>query len=141
VGRRHLALDGIRQLLEGCLRVSDHADVEAAQLGARSMVEQKIGGLRNAARQGTALHEADFNLQKFQILFGMKEATRLAKLLRDEKDIADTNARLFAGSATAERLTGQEACILCRLPSTHARRIGRHGSTHTCLVAWSRCAH
>jgi len=69
----------------------------------------KIGGLRNAARQGTALPETDFNLQKFQILFGMKEATRLAKLLRDEKDIAETNAKLFAGSATAERLAGQEA--------------------------------
>ena len=65
--------------------------------------------LRNAARQGTALPESDFNLQKFQILFGMKEATRLAKLLRDEKDIAETNAKLFAGSATAERLAGQEA--------------------------------
>ena len=30
-GRRHLALDGIRQLLERCLRVGDHADVEAAR--------------------------------------------------------------------------------------------------------------
>jgi hypothetical protein len=84
-------------------------ELKAAQLGARSMIDQKIGGLRNAARQGTALPESDFNLQKFQILFGMKEATRLAKLLRDEKDIAETNAKLFAGSATAERLAGQEA--------------------------------
>jgi len=57
-------------------------EIKAAQLGARAMIEQRIGGLRSAARQRTALPEADFNLQKFQILFGMKEATRLAKLLR-----------------------------------------------------------
>ena len=63
-------------------------EIKAAQLGARAMIEQRIGGLRSAARQRTARPEADFNLQKFQILFGTKEATRLAKLLRDEKDIA-----------------------------------------------------
>jgi len=84
-------------------------EIQAAQLGARAMVEQKIGGLRFAARQGTSLPEVDFNMQKFGMLFGTNEAARLANLLRDEKDIAATNSKLFAGSDTAERLAGREA--------------------------------
>jgi len=56
-------------------------------------------------------------MQKFQILFGMKEATRLQKLLRDERDIAETNTKLFAGSATAERQAGQEA-VRVRTPAS-----------------------
>jgi hypothetical protein len=84
-------------------------ELNAARLGARAMIEQKIGGLRNAARQGIALPESDFNFEKFRVLFGDAEAHRLRQLMRDERDIANTNQKLFEGSATAERLVGREA--------------------------------
>lgn len=84
-------------------------EVKAAQEGARLAIDQQINGMRFAAKKGTDIPEIDFNAQKLKLLFNEKEVKQLFKTLKDEKDIADTNTKIWQGSQTQFREGGQRA--------------------------------
>lgn len=84
-------------------------EIAARQFGTRADIDQKINGMRFAARQGTNIPEVEYNRQKLSMLFGKSEADRLVKAMEDQRDMALTNAKLLAGSKTAETLAGQKA--------------------------------
>lgn len=84
-------------------------EIVARRLGTRADIDQKINGMRNAARQGTSITDIEYNRQKLEMLFGKEEAGRLIQLMHDERDIARTNARVVAQSKTAETHAAQEA--------------------------------
>lgn len=84
-------------------------EIEAAREGARLAVDQQINGMRFAAKKGTDIPEIDFNAQKLKLLFNEKEVKSLFKTLKDEKDIADTNTKIWQGSQTQFREGGQRA--------------------------------
>ncbi len=79
------------------------AEKEAIRLGARTAVDNLIGQSKRAASTGSAIPESEFNLAKLKTVLGEKEANRLAKLLKDEIEIAKTNTALLGGSQTEIR--------------------------------------
>lgn len=79
-------------------------ELEAAREGARLAVDQQVNGMRFGAKKGTDIPEVEFNKDKLKLLFGEREVERMSKLLRDEKDIADTNSKLIHNSQTAMRM-------------------------------------
>jgi hypothetical protein len=83
--------------------------LDAARLGALSAIQMKIGSVRNAARAGMDIPEVEFTRDKLGILFGKDKAAKMLQQLRDERDIATTNTKLFGNSETAARLKGEEA--------------------------------
>ncbi|MDO3434537.1 hypothetical protein QWJ46_17825 [Rhizobium sp. CBN3] len=62
---------------------------------------QAIGSVRNAAAKGEAFVDVDFNVARLETLLGKGETQKLVQALKDEQKIAQTNAKLFAGSPTA----------------------------------------
>lgn len=84
-------------------------ELDATKLGALSAIHMKIGSMRNAARAGMDIPESEFIRAKLEVLFGKEKTDSLVKLLRDERDIASTNSKLFQGSQTAARLKGADA--------------------------------
>ena len=84
-------------------------EIAARQLGTRADIDQKINGMRNAARHGTEIPAVEYNAQKLKMLFGEPEAQRLIKVMHDFRDEAITNAKILANSKTAETLAGQKA--------------------------------
>lgn len=87
-------------------------ELNAAREGARSAIDHQINGMRFAARRGTDVPEIEYNRQKLEMLFGKQETDKLVKALKDEKDIAETNARVLHNSKTAETLAGQKAMAI-----------------------------
>lgn len=79
------------------------AELDAAKVGARVAVDQTIRGVRNAAQKGAAIGDVDLNMGRLEVLLGKQEAGKLASILKDEQKIAQTNAKIFAGSQTAPR--------------------------------------
>jgi hypothetical protein len=79
------------------------AEVDAAKVGARVAIDHQINSVRSAAAKGSAVPEVGFNRERLEILLGKKETDKLAQTLADEQKIAQTNAKLFAGSQTAPR--------------------------------------
>lgn len=79
-------------------------ELSAVREGARIAVDQQINGFRNAAAKGEAIPEIEFNKQKLELLFGKEIIDKMAKKLRDERDIASTNVKLVEGSQTAMRM-------------------------------------
>jgi len=78
---------------------------QAAKEGARRAVDMQVRGMRNAVGQkGTEIPQIDFNQDKLSLLFGKKEVEEMAKLLKDERRIAESNNALFKGSQTAMRM-------------------------------------
>lgn len=85
-------------------------EIEAAREGARLAIDQQINGMRNAVGQkGTEIPQVDFNAQKLKLLFNEKEVTALFKKLKDERDITDTNQKIWEGTQTQFRKSGQDA--------------------------------
>lgn len=78
------------------------AEKDAIRLGARTAVDNLIGQSKRAST-GANIAESEFNLDKLKIVLGEKEANRLAKLLKDEIDIAKVNTALLGGSQTEIR--------------------------------------
>jgi hypothetical protein len=83
--------------------------VVARRLGTRADIDQKINGVRAAARNGMNIPDIEYNRQKLTALFGKEETERLVKRMNDARDTALTDAKLIAGSKTAETLAGQKA--------------------------------
>lgn len=79
------------------------AEKEAARQGARVAIDTQINAVRSAAAKGASIPEVGFNRDRLEILLGKKETEKLAQVLQDEQRIAQTNAKLFAGSQTAPR--------------------------------------
>lgn len=82
---------------------ASEAEKEAIRLGARTAVDNMIGQSKRAASTGTGVTESEFNLAKLKTILGDDEANRLAKLLKDEIEIAKTNTALLGGSQTEIR--------------------------------------
>lgn len=102
------------------LSTAKPAELVAAQEGARDAIRQHISSVRNAARRGMDLPEATFTQDKLQLLFGEKQTKSLVRLLRDERDIAETNNRLIHNSKTAETLAGRKAMGVREVTPVHA---------------------
>ncbi|MGO4316717.1 hypothetical protein [Agrobacterium sp. MCAB5] len=79
------------------------AELDAAKTGVRVAVDQTVSSVRNAAAKGQAIADVDFNVARLESLLGKKETSTLVQALKDEQRIAQTNAKLFAGSQTAPR--------------------------------------
>jgi hypothetical protein len=79
------------------------SELEAAKTGVRVAVDQAVSSVRNAAAKGQAIGDVDFNVARLESLLGKKETAALVQALKDEQRIAQTNAKLFAGSQTAPR--------------------------------------
>jgi hypothetical protein len=93
------------------------AELDAAKLGARVAIDGQINSVRSAAAKGAALPEVGFNRERLTALLGKKETDRLASVLEDERKIAETNARLFAGSQTAPRQAVNELTKVSQVDS------------------------
>lgn len=85
------------------------AEREALQTGVRSRVEQQMGSIQNAIRQGRAPTDIPFNREKLAIVFGPDVADELATRYEQLRGQAAThNVAGATGSMTAERLAGQQ---------------------------------
>ncbi len=88
-------------------------ELEAAKLGARQAVEQKMGSIKSSAldpgRSGTDVPQVDFNRRKLELLFGKDATEQMFRHLQDERDIAVSNNRGLANSTTAEATAAQKA--------------------------------
>lgn len=78
-------------------------EIDAAKVGARVAIDNQINSVRSAAAKGAAVPDVGFNRDRLATLLGKNEADKLAQTLKDEQRIAQTNAKLFAGSQTAPR--------------------------------------
>lgn len=94
------------------MRTATPEEIIARRLGTRADIDQKINGMRFAARQGTSITDIEYNRQKLEALFGEKEAKRLIQLMDDERDIARTNTRVTQQSKTAETHAAQRALAI-----------------------------
>lgn len=79
-------------------------ELEAAREGARLAVQHQIAGFKAGARKGQDIVESEFNKDKLSSLFGKEEVDKMAKLLKDERNIAITNSKLIDNSQTAMRM-------------------------------------
>ena len=87
-------------------------ELNAAREGARVAIDTQINGFKHAAKRGTDIGEVEFNRQRIETLFGKAEADKLFKTLKEERAIADTNAKLVQGSQTAMRNSSKAAFAL-----------------------------
>lgn len=94
-------------------------EVVARRLGTRADIDQKINGVRNPALAGTTITKIPYNRQKLEMLFGQDEAGRLIRRMEDASDQAATNAKLIAGSKTAETLAAQKALEVPKVEPFH----------------------
>lgn len=78
-------------------------EIDAAKVGARTVIDNQINTVRSAAAKGAAIDDVGFNKDRLEILLGKPEADKLAQSLADEQKIAKTNYHLFSGSDTATR--------------------------------------
>lgn len=97
------------EALREWMKTATPEEVVAKRLGVRSDIDQKIRGVKNQALAGQNITKIEYNQEKLRTLFGDKEANRLIRVMNDAADEAATNAKLLAGSKTAETLAGREA--------------------------------
>lgn len=90
---------------------NDPLRLQAAQQGARLAFEDAIKRVqsnpRGLAGTGMATNDEGYNLVKARMLFGETQINKMANLLRDERNIADTNQKLIQGSETARRTAAE----------------------------------
>jgi hypothetical protein len=84
-------------------------EVVARRLGTRADIDQKINAVKNPALSGEQITRIPYNREKLRTLFGDQEADRLIRSMEDAHEEALTNAKLLAGSKTAETQAGQRA--------------------------------
>jgi hypothetical protein len=96
-------------------------EIAARQLGTRADIDQKINGMRFAARHGAGIPDVAYNQQKLAMLFGEQPAAKIIQRMNDIRDEAVTNAKLLASSKTAETLAGQNALAV---PKVEPFRLG-----------------
>jgi hypothetical protein len=97
------------EALNEWMKTATPEEVVARRLGTRADIDQKIKSAKNQALAGESITRIEYNQEKLKTLFGDKEAGRLIRVLKDAQDEAATNAKLMAGSKTAETLAGQKA--------------------------------
>ena len=83
-------------------------EVVARRLGTRSDIDQKINAVKNPALAAEGITRIEYNKEKLRTLFGDQEANRLIRSMEDAREEALTNAKLLAGSKTAETQAGRE---------------------------------
>lgn len=97
-------LDDHPEFWDDWIKKASPEEVSAAREGARVAVDSQLRGLRRAVRQGTAIPQTEFNVEKLRSLFGKKEIDEMTAKLSDEARLADTNNKLLENSQTAMRL-------------------------------------
>lgn len=91
------------EFLKKWLKDAKPDEVEAMREGARVAIDNQIRSMRFAARKGSDIPEVEFTKEKLKLLFGKEEVEKLAKKLKDEKDIAQSTSDLLKNSQTAMR--------------------------------------
>ncbi len=94
------------------------AEIEAAKEGALTELRRQRATVKNAALKGETVPEIEYNKDKLSLLFGKEKADKMARELRDERDIAVRNQKLYENSQTAMRLKADED-INVRQPHTN----------------------
>lgn len=102
-GTSKSSLENRPEYWQAWVKEATPAEIEAAKVGARVAADQTIGSVRNAAAKGEAIADVDLNVARLETLLGKRETDKLVQVLKDEQKIAQTNAKLFAGSQTAPR--------------------------------------
>jgi hypothetical protein len=97
------------EALREWMKTATPEQIVAKRLGTRSDIDQKIRGVKNQSLAGTSITKIEYNQEKLKDLFGEKEGSRLVRAMDDAAREAETNAKLVAGSKTAETLAGQKA--------------------------------
>lgn len=85
------------------VKAASPQELEAAKEGARLAVQHQIAGFKAGARKGQDIVESEFNRDKLSSLFGEKQVDKMAKELKNERNIAITNSKLIDNSQTAMR--------------------------------------
>jgi len=93
-------------------------EIEAAKEGALTELRRQRATVKNAALKGETVPEIEFNKEKLGLLFGKEQAEKMSRELRDERDIAIRNQKLYENSQTAMRLKADED-INVRQPHTN----------------------
>ena len=101
-GTSEAAIANRPEYWQNWMKDASEPEVAAAKVGARVAYDQQVNSVRNAALKGETIPEIGFNLDRAKVLFGEDQANQMAKALNEEKKIANTNAKLVAGSKTAE---------------------------------------
>ena len=99
---------------------------QALILGARTAADNAMQGVRNAALKGETIPQIGANLDKLRAVLGDDQANTLAQRMRDARDMAATDARLFEGSQTQPRQANKLA-VAVREPSALAMEVGLPG--------------
>jgi hypothetical protein len=104
-------------------------EVNAAQIGMRVAADKVINGTRFGARNGAAITDTPFNVDKMRIILGDRETNALVQKLQDAKDQATTNNLLTGGSKTslsaaAQRGIGGQRKIRAVQPSRSRNSAG-----------------
>jgi hypothetical protein len=97
------------EALREWMKTATPEQIVAKRLGTRSDIDQKIRGVKNQSLAGTGITRIEYNQEKLKDLFGEQEGSRLIRTMDDAHREAETNAKLTAGSKTAETLAGQKA--------------------------------
>ncbi len=95
------------------------SEIEAAREGALTELRRQRATVKNAALKGESVPEIEYNKDKLSLLFGKEKADKMAQQLRDERDIAVRNSKLYENSQTAMRLKADED-INVRKPHSNA---------------------
>jgi hypothetical protein len=102
-GTSKSSLENRPEYWQAWVKDASPAELEAVKVGARVAADQTIGSVRNAAAKGEAIADVDLNVARLEAILGKRETAKLVQVLKDEQKIAQTNAKLFAGSQTAPR--------------------------------------
>lgn len=90
-------------------------ELAAAKVGVRVAADNALNSVRAAAAKGVGIPEIGFNHDRLEVLLGKPEADTLTQAMAHEKQIAETNARLFAGSQTAPRAAMNELTAVTKV--------------------------
>ncbi len=93
-------------------------EINAAKEGALTELRRQRATVKNAALKGETVPEIEYNKDKLSLLFGKEKADKMARELRDERDIAIRHSKLYEQSQTAMRLKADED-INVRKPHTN----------------------
>jgi hypothetical protein len=108
------------EALRDWMKTATPEQVVAKRLGVRADIDQKIRGVKNQVLAGTNITKIEYNREKLETLFGREEAGRLVRSMNDAADVAATNAKLTAGSKTAETLAGQKALAVPKVGGSNS---------------------
>lgn len=101
---RSTKYDDLPEFWQNWIKNAKPEELAAAREGARTAYRQQVSSLKNAATKAEQVPEIEFNKEKLKMLFNEKSIDKMARQLKDEREIAVTNHKLYHDSQTAMRL-------------------------------------